>query len=183
MNTTSHSVIVRESYGSTAPSFDAGLVVRRLLDGIPSKYLIGLKTVVLTDTAELNHAERRKKTQLRGKTIRIRVCRGLYNHASKNAPAWIEIFMDNCARDWPLRLLKVAFFADFALSEILFHEIGHHIHATQAPEFKEREDVAEDWRKRLSKIYFRKRYWYSIPVAYMLYPVSWLAKKVLRSDE
>jgi hypothetical protein len=45
MNTASHSVIVRESYGPSPPSFDAGLVVRRLLDGIPSTYLVGLKTV------------------------------------------------------------------------------------------------------------------------------------------
>jgi hypothetical protein len=48
------------------------------------------------------------------------------------------------------------------LGEVLFHEIGHHIHYTQAPEFREREDVAEDWKKRLSKIYFRKRYWYFV---------------------
>jgi hypothetical protein len=69
------------------------------------------------------------------------------------------------------------------LGEVLFHEIGHHIHYTQAPEFREREDVAEDWKKRLSKIYFRKRYWYFLPIAYMLYPFSWLIKKVSRSHE
>ena len=63
-------------------------------------------------------------------------------------------------------------------SEVLFHEIGHHIHKTQAPEFKEREDVAESWEKRLCKIYFRKRYWYLTPIAYVLYPLFWLKKKL-----
>lgn len=177
MNTTSHSVMVRESYGASPPSFDAGLVVHRLLDGIPSKYLVGLKTVVLTDTDGLNHAERRKKTQSRGKTVRIRVCRGLYNRASKDAPAWIEIFVDNCTRDYPRKMLAVAYFADNLLGEVLFHEIGHHIHTTQAPEFKECEDVAESWRKRLSKIYFRRRYWYLIPVARLVQTLVWLKKK------
>src|ERR1017187_3717724 len=124
MSTASHSVIVRESYGSAPPSFDAGLVVRRLLDSIPSKYLVGLKTVVLTDTAALNHAERRAKTQSRGKKVRIQNCRGMYIQGSKNAPAWIEMFVDNCIRDYTRRMLKAPYFADNALGEVLFHEIG-----------------------------------------------------------
>lgn len=107
----------------------------------------------------------------------------MYNQASKDAPAWIEIFVDNCTRSLPRSSLRVPVFADMVLGEVLFHEIGHHIHYTQAPEFREREDVAEDWKKRLSKIYFRKRYWYFLPIAYMLYPFSWLIKKVSRSHE
>jgi len=80
-------------------------------------------------------------------------------------------------------MLKAPYFADNALGEVLFHEIGHHIHTTQAPEFKECEDVAEKWRKRLTRIYFRKRYWYLLPIAYMLYPLSWLIKRVSRFHE
>jgi hypothetical protein len=45
-------------------------------------------------------------------------------------------------------------------AKVLFHEIGHHVHRTVSPEFREKEDVADDWGKKLTQNYFRKHYWY-----------------------
>ncbi|OGW31122.1 MAG: hypothetical protein A2088_05855 [Nitrospirae bacterium GWD2_44_7] len=44
--------------------------------------------------------------------------------------------------------------------DVLFHELGHHIHHTMSPKFKEREDVAEEWSKKLFREYNRNRYSY-----------------------
>jgi hypothetical protein len=153
-------------------------IVARLIDGLPAEYLVGIKTVLLTDAAGLNHEGRRAKTWARGKKVPIRQCRGLYHQASKGESAWIELFVDNIVMNSPSGFLRVPLLADMEFSEVLFHEIGHHIHKTRAPEFKEREDVAEVWEKRLRRIYISKRYWYLTPIAYVLYPLFWLKKKL-----
>jgi hypothetical protein len=33
--------------------------------------------------------------------------------------------------------------------DVLLHEIGHHIHATSAPEHSDKEEVADQWKKKL----------------------------------
>lgn len=177
------SITIKEVYSRWLSPIDVSKAVKRLIQGLPSRYLVGLKTIVVTDAAGLNHEGRRAKTWTRGKKIAIHECQGLYHQAFGGEPAWIEMFADNIVKSWPLWLLKVPFIADLALSEALFHEIGHHLHRTQAPEFREREDVADHWQKRLSRIFFRKRYWYLMPVAYLLWPLYWLKKKLTRSKE
>jgi hypothetical protein len=41
---------------------------------------------------------------------------------------------------------------------VLFDEIGHHIHYTTRPEFREKEDVADVWKVRLENSYLRGRH-------------------------
>jgi len=48
--------------------------------------------------------------------------------------------------------------------QVLFHEIGHHIHRTVRPEHNEKEDVADKWAGKLNGNFVRKKYWYAIPV-------------------
>jgi hypothetical protein len=43
------------------------------------------------------------------------------------------------------------------LGTVLFHEIGHHIHYTLRPEYREREDVADDWGVKLRRNWFKVR--------------------------
>lgn len=69
------------------------------------------------------------------------------------------------------------FLRDLFFAPTLFHEIGHHIHKTARPEFREREDVAEDWEGKLSRRYFWRRYWYLMPI---IYPVALAVKLVNR---
>ena len=56
-------------------------------------------------------------------------------------------------------------------SEVLFHELGHHIHRLHRPEYEGRENVADKWSKKLSTRHLRSRYWYLIP---LIVPLSLL---------
>jgi hypothetical protein len=97
-------------------------------------------------------------TKSRGRKVKIVETAGLYHQAWHGNPAWIEIFVDN-AVGTPLGgwLWRRGLFRETDLREVLFHEIGHHIHATVQPEHREREDVADVWKLRLLRNYFRQR--------------------------
>lgn len=49
------------------------------------------------------------------------------------------------------------------MGNVLFHEVGHHIHNTIRPEHAEREDVADSWAGKLNANFIRKKYWYVSP--------------------
>jgi hypothetical protein len=61
---------------------------------------------------------------------------------------------------------------------VLFHEIGHHIDYTVKPEFREKEDVADDWAKKMIGNYFTKEYRYLLPVRK---PLAQFLKALVRS--
>ncbi len=162
------SVIIEEAHRNFKPFVRAQKSIDHLLSGTPHKYLSGLKSIVLTNSDNLNHERKRRKTLWRKRKVAIRESRGLYHQKWQGQAAWIEIFVDNTIRDWPSWTLAFPFFRDFAFAEVLFHEIGHHIHRTQAPEHREREDVAEKWGERLTLYFFRRKYWYiTFPVRFM----------------
>ena len=46
--------------------------------------------------------------------------------------------------------LKIPFIREGPIVDVFFHEIGHHIHHSIRPEFREREDVADVWMVRLT---------------------------------
>ncbi len=163
-----HEVIIQNAYRDFIPTINARRAVGRLLSGIPDKYLSGLKAIVLTSAEGLSHNRRRHKTLSRKRKVLIRESRGLYHQKWQNEPAWIEVFVDNVCQGWPSWLLRIPFFRDLAFADVVFHELGHHIQKTQVPEFKEREDVADKWSKRLSRHYFWGRYWYLMPLLFGL---------------
>ena len=109
-------------------------------------------------------------------------CEGWYVGKWNNQPARIELVIDNILYDFPGLLLKFGFFLDMVISSTLFHEIGHHIHETQAPEHSEREDVADKWKYRLTKKYFWKKYWYMM---LLIFPfkdiIKWMIKKTSKN--
>lgn len=133
--------------------------MRRMLDSIPDKYLIGLSEVVLTDTAGMSRERRRIVTRSRKRKIRTLDARGLYHPAWQRKAAWIEIFVDNTLRGWEKGIwLIFPFIREGHLGDVLFHEVGHHVHFTIRPEYKEMEDVADTWKARLQRNYDRKRH-------------------------
>jgi hypothetical protein len=80
-------------------------------------------------------------------------------------------------RNGPHWYLRVPVVRDILLSSVLFHEIGHHIHATAQPEFREKEDVADKWKSKLQRRYLRGRYPWLIKAAPLLAPLlKWLSK-------
>jgi len=166
-----HKVEIQENYKDYTPPAWVRRTVLRLADGIPANYLKGLKTISLTNSDGLNHARRRKKTKSRNRKVAIRECQGLYHRKWHAQSAKIELFVDKIAHRWPRLLLTVPLFQDLLLSNVLFHEIGHHVHRTSAPEHREREDVAEDWRNKLNSLYIRQRYSYLRPYRIILKPI------------
>ena len=64
--------------------------------------------------------------------------------------------------------------------EVLYHEIGHHIHAEHRPVYKGKEDVANYWRRKLWSKFARRRYPYLVPVFFVTGKIMWLSKKLLR---
>jgi hypothetical protein len=142
---------VIECYSDYSPPFDVKAIVVRMLESVPSKYLLGLDEVVLTNSGNLPRARRRAVTKSRKKKVRIVRALGLYHAAWRGSSAWIEIFVDNILatrRGWWFRW---QFLREGLIGDVLFHEIGHHIHATARPEFREREDVADVWKVRLKR--------------------------------
>lgn len=163
-----HGIIIQDAYRDFVPPVNAQRTVRHLSSGIPGKYVSGIKTIVLSNAGGLSHHRRKQKTLSRKRKVLIRESRGLYHQKWQNEPAWIEVFVDNVCQDWPSWLLRIPFFRDLAFADVVFHELGHHIQKTQVPEFKEREDVADKWSKRLGRHYFWRRYWYLMPLFYGL---------------
>jgi hypothetical protein len=155
----SRSVRITTSYHEYTPPFAVEPIVRRMLDSVPDKYLSGLNEVALTNTSGMSRERRRAVTKSRKRKVRMLDARGLYHPAWNNRPAWIEIFVDNILRGWEKGLwLYIPFMREGGLAEVLFHEIGHHIHYTTRPEHKEREDVADVWKARLQRNYSRARH-------------------------
>lgn len=168
----SHRVIIREAYKDYAPPFDVSKVVDRLLSGVRSDYLVDLKTVVLLNTGNLSKRIRQGTSSKTHRTV------GRYHLKSKESPAWIELFVDHLLCGFPHICRRSSFFQDLYIASTLFHEIGHHIHYTKAPQYKEKEDVADVWGRKLNHHYSRRRYWYLIPLGYLLWPVYKLIQMV-----
>jgi hypothetical protein len=146
------------SFSGYTPPFDAVPIVERMLASVPPKYLIGLKKVVLTNSSGLPRRLRRAVTKARKRKVRIVEARGLYHPEWHGNLAWIEIFVDNTLKRWEKGWwLKFNFWREAKIADVLFHEIGHHIHFTRRPEHREKEDVADIWLVKLRKNYLRGR--------------------------
>ena len=169
-----------ESYKDFSPPSWVHKSVTRLIEGVPDKYLAGLQSVTLTNVDGLNHSRRRQKTISRKRKVAVRECRGLYHYKWQGKPAYIELFVDQIIHRWPLIILKVPLFQDLLLADVLYHELGHHIHKTTAPENREREDVAEDWQKKLGRDYFRQKYKWIKPFRIILKPIVAFLLKIVR---
>jgi hypothetical protein len=177
--------LVAASFSEYAPPFDVVLAAQRMLDSVPANYLVRLSEIVLTNASALPRDRRRRNTRSRKRKVRIGDARGLYHPAWNREPAWIEVFVDNTLRGWGRTFLRIPWIREQQLGEVLFHEIGHHIHFTVRPEYREREDVADVWKLRLLRGYNRLRFpliWrFGRIIRWLLGPIwSRLQRKVLR---
>lgn len=160
------------------PPFDPVPIVERMLASVPPKYLVGLSEVILTNSSGLSRKRRRAVTKSRKRKARIAEARGLYHPEWNNKPAWIEIFVDNTLMGWEKGWwLKLPFMRNMLVGDLLFHEIGHHIHSTVRPEHREREDVADIWKVRLKTEYNRAQHPWLRAILYPFRPLFRLLAK------
>lgn len=130
-----------------------------MLDSVPKDYLAGLDAVVLSNAGGLSRQRRNRTIKARQRKVRLNATSGLYHPPSNGNRAWIEIFVDNTLRGWEKGWwLRVPFVREGKLSDVLFHEIGHHIHYAVRPEHREKEDVADVWKVPLQRNYHRQRF-------------------------
>lgn len=82
---------------------------------------------------------------------------GRHHRKTGNPAAWIEILVGHIYdyQHWPARHLPLL--RHLPLASVLYHEIGHHIHTTSAPEHGYREEVADRWERRLLGSFLRRR--------------------------
>jgi hypothetical protein len=166
-----------ESYRDFEPPPNFKENITTLLRYVPPNYLIGLRTIVLTNRAGLDRNKRRQKVWSRRRKVRLAESLGSYYHATRTSPAAVWLYVDNIAESgigWWNRLPVLRY---LVAGQVLYHEIGHHIHAEHRPVHAEKEDVADDWGARLSKRFYRQHYWYLYPLLWSLARVSRLLSK------
>jgi|HubBroStandDraft_1064217.scaffolds.fasta_scaffold122474_2 hypothetical protein len=168
----SRPMVVTDFAAGYVPPFNVAATIEKLLDSVPSKFLNGLSEIVLTNTAGLPRRLRRSMTRSRKRKVKTAVARGLYYQEWNGRPAWIKIYIDNTLRGWEKGLwLRFRFFREMVLGDVLFHEIGHHIHKAVRPEFREREDVADDWKTKLQRQQFALQHPFQRAVIRMFHPL------------
>ena len=172
MNQSKPSVKVVDHFKHYTPPTDVRTITLRLLRHVPRQYLFGLGHVVLTNATALPRHRRRSKTWARGRKVSIARALGMYHAKTNTHLAWIEIFVDNNTILQDKVMRRVPIFRDLALAEVLYHKVGHHIHTTLRPEHREPEDVADKWERILTALYFRKQYWYLMPIIYLCSPIA-----------
>ena len=154
-------VPIREDFQDyVAPRWLQRAIVR-LLESLSSAHTHGLSAIVLTNStrAMRRHSQRRSRRNRRGTPI------GRYHPAYRGERAWVELIVDRMVADVPKPLLQVPLVQDLVVGHVLYHELGHYLHETIGSEARGGEPSAEAWRRRLSKLHVRKRYWYLRPFA------------------
>jgi hypothetical protein len=146
-----------ESYRDFEPPPNFKQHVETLLRYVPPKYLIGLTTLVLTNRAGLTRDERKKKSGV--ETTRC---------------AWLNLWVLIIAlRSWN----RTPVLCYLVVGQVLYHEIGHHIHAVHRLVYAEKEDVAENWSGKLTRRFYRQRFWYLYPFLYGVARLALLLRK------
>jgi hypothetical protein len=158
-----------ENYRDYVPPAKLMNWVENLLESVPKNYLAGLKTVVLTNHSGLTRNQRRQKVWQRGRKLKLARARGAYYRATRSSPAAVWLYVDNIFRSQPAWTLRVPFLRYICLAPVLYHEIGHHIHAVHRPVYEGKENVADDWSRYFSGKFYRRHYWYARPILYLLW--------------
>lgn len=147
-------VKVVEQYHNYAPPVDVNRSLEVLLRYVPQEHLIGLHQIVLTNSESLRGMVRGTLTQDK-RRIRRSECQGLYGKGR------ILLIVDRIFQNIPEIFLLVLPFKTFLIGEVLYHEIGHHIHRLEEPGYRHnKEAVADEWKEKLLEIFLKQRYWY-----------------------
>lgn len=160
--------MVVESYRDFQPPPEFKRSVEMLLRYVPEEYLVGLKTVVLTNRAALDRNQRRQKIWSRNRKVRLADCRGSYSRAWKSSPATVWLYVDNIVQSEPEWLRRIPVLRFVEVGEVLYHEIGHHIQTVHHPVYEGPENIAEDWSRKPWRHFLRTRYWYLTPLLYVV---------------
>ena len=151
---------IHERYGATRPRPWFRRSVQAMLKSVPRQYLIGLESVVLSESSFLTS----KQLRVEGRSVPENRCLSFYHLATRDRKAWIELIVDNIGAEYPSWLRRLPLLRDLPVSSALFHEIGHHIEATSVRGTRAGESRAEKWETTLARPYFGQRYRFIAPL-------------------
>lgn len=163
-----------ESYRDFVPPPFVRGIVETLLGDVPEQYLAGLKTIVLANKAGLSRDQKRQKVWSRNHRIRLAEALGPYCGETRSSPEAVWLYVDNVFLRFPGWFSRLPMVRHVLVGEVLYHEIGHHIHRVHRPSYEGRENVAEEWSRRLTLSFIRRRYWYIWPA---LVAVGWVTRR------
>lgn len=150
----SDDVKIVERYLDYAPPVVMYRSLRLLLDSVPREYLAGLHKITLTNSAGMRKMYP-GKFSFEKRRVRPADCRGVYGGGN------IFLVMDQMFGDCPEIFLLFPPVKTYLIARTLYHEIGHHIHRLEEPGYRtNKETVADEWRDKLLRAFFRRRYWY-----------------------
>lgn len=161
-------VVIRQDYKEYVPPRWVTPTVERLVGSLADAHFNGLSAIVLTEASQVKG----RKDGRRPRANRSAIAAGRYHQRWRGEPAWIELIVDNVVRDIPRPLRFLQFARDVAFARVLFHEVGHHLHATVGSAGREGESGARAWERRLSIMHFRQRYWFVRPLSPFFRPLA-----------
>ena len=140
---TTRKVEIRESSNGFVPPKYVYQLVFRMLATVPPKYFNGLGCVVLTNQSGAPRRWRLGKVSSRKRRVPQERVLARYHQKHDGKPAWVELYVDKLVtaisyHPW-VPMGRTAVFA-----HVLFRELSHHVHTALRPEFREKEDVADD---------------------------------------
>jgi hypothetical protein len=134
--------------------------VERLLAFLPESHCHGLGAIVLTRTNISANRPRARRARANRKGIAL----GKYHAGWKGKPAWIELVVDEIVKQIPKGMTWLQVVRDLTVGRVLFHEIGHHLDATNRSVGRTGEHGAMAWERRLSRQYLQQTYGYLRPL-------------------
>jgi hypothetical protein len=167
-------VLIIEAYKDYRPRAWVRGAVEKLLLTVPPKYLMGLASVVLTNSEGQARRDRRRRFSSRGRRIPSSRVQAFYSPASRRKHPHIQIYVNRVLK-YPRWFALFPPLREAWIGVTLFHELGHHVHYTQRPEHREEENVANEWRNKFLKNFMRKKYWYLLPI---LVPAAWIVREI-----
>lgn len=169
------SIQVVEACKNYVPPIGAVRIAQLLLNSVPQEYHRELAEIVLTNSDALSRQRRREKVKSGSTMTNVR---GVYYEARNGQSARIDIFIDKTLHSCPPLLLKLPIMQAFVLSEVLYHEIGHHIQFLHGRSSgRQQEKQAEQHERQLFDLFLKKHYWYAWP---LIATIRWVWKGARR---
>lgn len=165
-------------YHNYTPPVDVYRSVRVLLKYVPAEHLAGLRLVVLTNSEEVGKRIRGKILSDKDR-VRPADCVGLYSQGR------VLLLVDRILAQYSEGFFLFPLFKTYVIAEVLYHEIGHHIHRLQQPGYRaDKETFAEEWKEKLLQRFLIQRYWYFAKLMQILRPViNPIALRLKRTEQ